>query len=332
MSENADAQPARAAASPSMLSAFLEQAADIWRRLPHKSLFLVVFAAWVALLHFLGNATVGYGKVSSVFVWALDAYSYREDDAHGRYIPFAILLFLWLKRKELSEIAPRIWWPAAAYFAAAILLHGLAYRVQQPRISVLAFMFGLHALVGLVWGPQALRQTVFPIMLLIFCVPFGVLADSITFHLRIVVTKIAVGIAHNILGIEVFREGSQIFGPKGHAMYDVAPACSGLRSVTAMTALAAIYGFLHLNTTWRRIFLILCGVPLALCGNVARITTVIVVGDAFGQKQGALIEQKLGFLTFAVGLGGLMLIAWMLSDNRKQLPRERVEVLQETPA
>jgi len=46
--------------------------------------------------------------------------------------------------------------------------------------------------------------------------------------------------------------------------------------------------------------------------NVARVTTVIIAGEAFGQQAGAFIEQKLGFLTFAVAIGGMVLLSYVL--------------------
>jgi exosortase len=309
---------------------FLEEAADLWNRLPHKLLFAIVFVGWIVLFHFSGNATLGYTNSPSLFVWAVSVY--RGDDAHGKFIPFAVLLFFWIKRKELSEIASQVWWPGALYFAFAVFLHFAAFRIQQSRISVFAFILGLHALIGLIWGREALRRTVFPVFLLLFCIPMGNLADRITFYLRILVTKISVGIGHDILGVQVYRDGSQIMGPHGRAMYDVAPACSGMRSLTAMAALSFIYAFLNLNVPWRRIVLILCALPLALFANIVRITTVIIVGEAFGQKYGAMIEQKFGFITFAIAIAGLMLLAKIIDGKEKDPIPKNAPVLEETTA
>jgi exosortase len=316
MPEHAPAETVNAPTDASKVG-LLEEIADIWNRLPHKTLFLILFAAWIALFHFYGNATLGYVKSGSLFTWARAVYEWKEEDAHGKYIPFAVLLFFWIKRKELSAITPKIWWPGAWYFAGAIFLHFVAYRVEHARISILAFMFGLHALIGMIWGREALRRTIFPVFLLIFCVPLGSMVDPITFSLRIFVTKISVGIAHNILGIQVFRDGSQIMGAYGRALYDVAPACSGIRSLIAMAALAVIYAFLNVDIAWRRAILILCALPLALLSNIARVTTVIIVGDVYSQKLAATIEQKFGFVTFAVAIAGLMVLGWLLAGRGK---------------
>lgn len=328
MAEHAPAETVSGATPTEHPPGFLEEVAQAWRHLPHKSLFLVLFAAWIALFHFFGNATLSYIKSPSLFTWARGVYSWREDDAHGQYIPFAVLLFFWLKRKELSEVLPRVWWPGAFYFAAAILLHFLAFRVQQARVSILAFILGLHALIGLIWGREAMRRTIFPIFLLLFCIPFGSMADPITFKLRMIVTKISVGIGHDILGIAVFRDGSQIYGPNGHALYDVAPACSGMRSLIAMSALSVVYAFLNLDAPWRRLILIASALPLALLANIIRITTVIIAGDIWGQNFGAMIEQKFGFITFAVAIAGMMAIGWLLGERKKPVSPKPAEILE----
>jgi exosortase len=146
------------------------------------------------------------------------------------------------------------------------------------------------------------------------------------------VTKISVGIGHDILGIQVFRDGSQILSAQGRALYDVAPACSGMRSLIAMAALSVVYAFLNLDIPWRRFVLILCALPLAVVSNVVRITTVIIVGEIFGQPKAAMIEQKFGFITFAFAIGALMLLGWLLSERKKSPAPARIEQLEETPA
>jgi exosortase len=146
------------------------------------------------------------------------------------------------------------------------------------------------------------------------------LSEVITFPLRLLVTKVSVGIAHTGLGIDVFSAGSQIRDRVGKPLYDVAPACSGMRSLVAMALITIIYAFLSFKSNWRRAAVIVSALPFAVLGNVARITTVILVGEAFGPKWGAWIEQNLGFITFAVAIGCMLGIGWLLRENRGPKP------------
>jgi exosortase len=329
MSENAQTEAVTARASGPSQPGILEEAADIWRRLPHKFLFLILLGAWIALFHFYGNATMGYARTASLFSWARSVYLWRDDQVYAQYIPLVVFLFLWMKRQELAAIVPRVCWPAVFYFAAAVLIHFVAFRIQQARLSIVALIFGLHAMVGVLWGAQAMRRTIFPFCLLFFCVPFGSWADVITFDLRVLVTKVSVGFSHNVLGISVFRDGTQIFIPGGHAQYDVAPACSGINSLIAMCGLSIVYAFLNFDTAWRRAVLILCALPIALAGNVIRLTTVIVVSELFGEKYGVMIENKFGFVTFAIAIAGMLGLAWLLDERRKPAASADTKVLRE---
>jgi exosortase/archaeosortase family protein len=64
------------------------------------------------------------------------------------------------------------------------------------------------------------------------------------------------------------------------------------------------------------LFIVAMAFPVAVLGNVVRITTVILVGDAFGKEYGAMIEQKFGFITFAVAVGAILLTGFILKEDK----------------
>ena len=45
------------------------------------------------------------------------------------------------------------------------MMHLLGYMAQQPKISIMALFLGVYALMGLAWGPEWLRESFFPIVL-----------------------------------------------------------------------------------------------------------------------------------------------------------------------
>jgi exosortase len=290
----------------------IEELLLFWRGLPNKWLFGVLGLAWVGLFHFLGNSTFGYLDTPSLFSWLGYAYRNEQEDALGPLIPYVVLALLVVKRKELMPIEKGIWWPALVLVVMGLMGHALGYLVQQARISMIAFFVGLYGLTGLVWGRAWLRSTFFPYLLFAFCFPLGTLADRITFPLRMLVSKISVWFA-DVLGIEVVRVGTQIMGADGFN-YDVAPACSGIRSLMALLALTTIFSFLTLVTTWKRALMIGMAVPLAVVGNVARVAGVIIVAQAFGQDAGTRFHDWAGFVTFLVALGCILALAKLLRE------------------
>ena len=297
-----------------------DELAALWSSLPDKLLFSILCVAWVVLFHLLGNSTFGYTDTPSLFGWMNYAYNSLEDDRYGKFIPLVVLALLLVKRRELTVVPKAPWWPALLLVVAGLLLHTAGYLVQQTRISILSFFLGLYGLTGLVWGPQWLRATFFPYFLFIFCLPLGTLADKITFPLRTLVTHISVGIAH-LLGVEAIRNGTQIIGANGFN-FDVAPACSGIRSLTALTALTTIYGFLTFRAAWKRVLMVLVAAPLAVIGNVARIAGVILVSEVFGERAGLKFHDSAGFMTFIVAIICVMMLGRWLGEDRAAPPLE----------
>jgi exosortase len=134
------------------------------------------------------------------------------------------------------------------------------------------------------------------------------------------VSKISVFISQNFLGIAVLRDGVQIFSPTGGFRYEVAAACSGIRSLVSLLALTTIYAFLSFKAPWRRLLMIATSLPLAVVGNVFRLTVVIIAGEAFGQAAGMKIETKFGFVTFALSMICVFVVGWWMRERPVPAP------------
>ncbi|MEQ2009072.1 MAG: exosortase/archaeosortase family protein [Limisphaerales bacterium] len=302
--------------APTLAEEFLVEFRAFWAWLPDKPLFFALLGAWAVLFHFLGHCSFNFTDRPSLFAWMWGAWSAEALEAeHGKLVPVVVLILLWLRRDELLAAPPRRWLPALAGVALALALHVVAFTVQQPRVSMVALAGGVWCLVGLVWGPGWLRKTFFPFLLLGFCVPLESLGEGLLFQLRLLVTQISVGIGHNLLGLDVLRDGTAIFNSTRSFNYDVAPACSGIRSLASLLAVTTIYGYVAFRTPWKRIAMISLAAPLAVAGNVARITTVIILAEAFGHKTGAAAETNLGYVTFAVAIGLMFLAGWQMRER-----------------
>jgi exosortase len=241
---------------------FWQDTVDCWQRLPNKTFFFVLLAAWLALFQFLGNSILGYIHTPSLFSWMYEAYNSPNpaaDDGHGDFIPFLVIGLFWWKRKELLESKLQLWLPGLAILIFAMALHILAYIVQEPHFSIVALFVGIYGLTGLAWGKEWLRKSFFPFFIFAFSIPLGGHAQLITFPMRLLVSRLVTLVAH-IFGIDVIRVGTQLFDPSGAFQYDVAPACSGIRSLVAIFLLATVYGFFTWRWRFRSLFWeIYCG-------------------------------------------------------------------------
>lgn len=283
-----------------------------WRRLPEKGLFFGLLAAWLALFHFLGNSTFGYVDTASLFHWMWNAYNSKSpaaDDGHGNLIPFVVLALFWWKRKELLAQPMKQWWPGLVLLALALVLHLLGYLVQQPRLCIVSLFLGLYGLMGLVWGRRWLVTCFFPFFLFGFMIPLGSLTEPVTFPLRLAVSKSVAWFCQYILAIDVHSVGTSLIRLPEGFQYDVAAACSGIRSLMAITAISIIYAFTVFRFWSHRILLVALAVPLAFIGNTFRMMVIVLAAEWGGQAAGNRTHES-GFwsmLPYVPALIGLML-------------------------
>ena len=303
-------------------ASFAEEFWSLWRELPEKGCFFGLLFAWVVMFHFLGNSTFSYIDSPSIFRWVYSFYSDPDlDDSHGLLIPLVVLVVLWWRRQRLLALPRKGWSPALGMLALAVVLHLLGFAAQQPRLSIVSFFFGLYALVGLTWGRDWLKATFMPFSIFVFCVPISSLEiiKNLTMPLRLLATAISTGVAHGVLGFEVTRRGTQILDATGVARYEVAAACSGIRSLISLFVLMTIFGMLNYRSMWRRFGLMLLSVPLALFCNVLRLISVIIAGQVFGVTASEVAHEYSGFFTYAIAIACLLLLSrWW---KEKPLPQ-----------
>ena len=301
------------------LREFPGEFARCWHELPNKGLFLALLGAWLLFFQYLGNATFGYVDTTSLMYWMYNAYNNEQSDgqdSHGNLIPFVVLGLLWWKRKQLLALPNRSWWPGLLLLAGALVLHLLGYMVQQPRISIVALFVGIYALMGLAWGPRWLKASFFPFFLFAFCIPITSIGEPITFPMRNLVAKIVAVICNNLLGMNVIREGTQLFNAKHTYHYEIAAACSGLRSVVATFAIATIYGFLTFDKAWKRILMMVAAFPLAVIGNVLRLLLVIITAEMSGQEAGNYVHENAFFsmIPYVPAFLGVMYLGYLVRE------------------
>ena len=306
---------------PDRTRGLLTDLGDCWRQLPNKELFVVLLLSWVALVQFLGSSTFGYIPTPSLLHWMYNAYTapYTED-SQGVLIPMVVLVLFYQKRKALLALPLRVWAPGLGLLAAACLLHLAGYVVQQQRLSVIAFFLGIYGIMGLAWGPEFLRKSFFPYFLFGFCIPMGGMLTSVSFPLRVMVSQIVVVIGQ-VLGIDVVRDGTRLLGGGGRFEFDVAAACSGIRSLIATVAIATIYAFVAFRKPWKRLVLLASAFPLSVIGNVFRMLIIVLAGEWRGQAAGAYVHESSfwGLLPYLPPIIGMLLLGrWMGEEEPEE--------------
>ena len=257
-----------------------------WSRLtPAAQLEIGFWAAVVAGLFFLfhlhGNSQEIATCRRSLFLWLKSRWI--ADYAYCQILPLVSLFAVWYRRREIAAAPRRPNALGIPVVIVALVLHWIGVLAQQPRISAVGFILLLWGLPFLVYGYALARWLLFPCAYLLLAIPLNFI-DSMTAPLRLLATTASAGIL-NGLGLHVQRVGAGLFSAAGNSFaFNVAPECSGLRSLLAMTALMGCYAWYSPKTFAKKWILFLCSVPVAVVANICRIILVVVVAAFFGQK------------------------------------------------
>jgi exosortase len=298
--------------------AFWPEFQDYWARVPDKWLFLTMLAGWCVLFQFVGISSFNFGTTEpSLFEWLYNAWNTAAMDCEqGKLIAFVVAILFWFKRRELSASIVGVWWPGLAVVGLALLIHVLGFLAQQPRVSMIALFLGLYGLIGVVWGRRTMWMSSFPMVLFAFCMPLGNFAEVVTLPLRMVSVTLTRMICHGVLDIDVIQQGTKLLDAKGQYKFDIVAACSGIRGLVASLVVASVFAMLSLRLFWKRALMLLSTVPLAIAGNVLRLTVVVLVGQTYGQSSAKWVHDWFGYLTYLlVNIGLLLVLAHLLREK-----------------
>ena len=262
---------------------------------------LVVFQFW-------GNATHGYIATNSLFYWWVFQWVNPVSETEHAWLVLGLSVFL-LRRNLQDAPADPGGAPGGALAAlfGGLALHTIGFVCQQPRVSILGLLLFTWGVLLLGGGRRWGAAAVFPLAFMVFAIPVNAL-DTVGFWLQMWVVQAGEKIAH-LAGIPVVRNGTQLFAADGRYQYDVVAACSGIRSLVALTALSLFIGYLWLRPFWLRLAILLASLPLVYLGNVLRISSIIFAAQRGGQARGDQVHDIMGFAVFVIVLGGVIGLA-----------------------
>ena len=193
----------------------------------------------------------------------------NPDFSHGFLVaPFALFL-LWDKRKVLRDTPIQQTWSGVWLLLAAIFVLFMGIYGAELFLSRLSLVMLLAGIVWTLCGRAMLREMRFAILVLLLAIPIpAVLFNQITFPLQLLASRMASAILP-LFGVPVLRDGNIIQLPS--MQLEVAEACSGIRSLMSLFAVAIFYGYFLERSTSRRVVLALAAIPIAVFANAARI-------------------------------------------------------------
>ncbi len=230
----------------------------------------------------------------------------NDNYSHGYFIPILSAYIIYTLKDELKKI------PLQSNIAGLFLLilgliqliiakTGSEFFLQ--RTSLIPVFAGL-VLFCLGW--EFLKKLFIPIIYLIFMVPLpAIIWNKIAFPMQLFGSYLTEKVV-DMVGIPIFRQGNVLH--LSNTTLEVVDACSGLRSLTTLFALSAVFAILSTHNTWQKWVLFFVAAPIAIFANIVRLTATALLASRYGGDiaQGFLHDFS-GLVVFAVGI--VMLVA-----------------------
>jgi exosortase len=269
---------------------------------------------WFGALSLSALVLVLYAPVlgSLVKQWWTD-----PNNGHGFFVPLFAAYVLWSERDRWRSqpFRPDNFGLAMMLLAVGLRILGmLGAEVFIARLSLVIMMSGIVLFLA---GRQALRSIAFPIAYLLFMIPLpAIVYYQLTLPLQLWASRLgATGLV--VLGIHTVREGNLLYLP--NCTLNVVEACSGIRSLLSLLAVAVAYGYFAERSAWKRTVLAIASVPAAIATNGLRLVATGVLSYYFGPSvDSGAVHVTLGLGFFALALVSILLIHKLLGLHWRQ--------------
>ena len=285
-------------------------------------LALLLATAIATLIYFFGFAqlfirgTFINGPCSTA-AWAWQAWAPGSTQEHSKLVPLISLALVWYHRKEIKNAAKRGSNTGLIFVAIGIAFFLLGARCVQPRLALGSLPFLIYGSVLYLWGAAVARIVLFPCAFLIFLIPFGALEQA-TFRLQFVITGV-VGFLSNLVGIKIDAVGTTLTAADNSFNFLIAEGCSGVRSLTAMTMVTAIYVHLTQDRLWKKLTILAFSTVFAIIGNIGRIFTVVLVAKFINPTWASgIYHDYSGYVFFPIALLAMVGFSKLININWRQ--------------
>jgi len=255
------------------------------------------------------------------------------DASYGLVLAGVALLLFWQQREAIARAADagsrassRFPWSGLALLVAGLLTYligQLGADIFLTRVSLVVVIAGALWFVA---GGRAARVAAAPLVFLLMAVPLPALVvNAVTLPLQLTASRIAEATL-SASGIAVFRDGNVLELPS--ASLEVAEACSGLRSLVSLTAIAGVLAwaaFMRMTAhdarakraaLARGAAIVAMAVPIAIVMNGLRIAAVGIGCELWDPRvTSGGWHTFTGWITFVASVGVLLQLQKLLAPR-----------------
>ncbi|MCI1193124.1 exosortase A [Calidifontimicrobium sp. SYSU G02091] len=239
----------------------------------------------------------------------VDVWSRSDTFAHGWVVAPISLWLIWRQRERLAALTPKpapwVLLPMAAlalaWFAADLVV------VNAP--AQFAFVGLLILAVPAVLGVEVTRAILFPLLFLLFAVPFG----EFTVQPMMEWTADFVVLALQWTGVPVYRTGLHFVIPSGS--WSVIDECSGVRYLMASFMVGSLFAYLNYRSYRKRAVFMAFSLVVPIVANWLRAYMIVMLGHLSGNRIAVGVDHILyGWVFFGIVIFVMFVVGMRWAD------------------
>ena len=225
----------------------------------------------------------------------VEVWNSSETFAHGYIILPISLWLIWRRRANFSALPPTPWWPAIGLLLLVGAGWMLARMGEVQVVAQYAFVAMLPLIALGVLGRRLAGSLAFPLLFLLFAVPFGEIFIGPLIQFTADFTVRAV----QLTGIPILRNGTRFELPTGS--WSVVEACSGVRYLISSVTIGCLYAYLTYRSATRRALFIAIAIVVPVIANGLRAYMIVMIGHLSSMQLATGVDHLIyGWLFFGL--------------------------------
>ena len=241
----------------------------------------------------------------NTFKWLVESWMNNAYYSHGLLVPIISIYIIMRMRKELINVERKESQKGLIIFISGLILQMIAVLYVIRFLSGLSLVVTIFGIVLYLYGWEFTNKIKFPILFLLLAIPLPFI-DTVAPPVQTISAIESSNLA-NILGVPTETDGLLLKTPAGS--FEVALECSGIRSIISLSTLSIIYAFILEGSLLMRLIIVLSSIPLAVAGNILRITSILGIANIYGKDVATNYFHDISsLLLFGFALIGLFLV------------------------
>ena len=241
----------------------------------------------------------------NTLIWLFTAWWNDPYYLYGFVVPMISCYLVWNKRAELVKLDKESSSLGIPVIVIGLLVHGIGILRTFWFASAVSIIIVLAGMILFIYGKDVMKALLFPVSFTFFMVPIPI-APVIGAALQAPSAGCAVSLV-SVLGIGATVTGAEIH--LAESAFEVGAPCSGMKSIIALLTLAALYAYLLEGSQGMKVAIFLSALPLAIVANVLRISSILLIANAYGSDVAiTFFHDFSSLLLFSIAAAGLLIV------------------------